>query len=272
VVETGLRYWYSTAKNSYNYYGDTTTAFLVSRLSYDGLPAHSGEGFFRLDGPLGFFLKGYLGGGLIVGGHAYDEDFPPFEVPYSKTISDTKGSLAYVDLDAGYSVGASPSAGQGARLGLFAGYHFWHEQVNAFGCTQVATDVICAPGPSPPLPTSVKVVTEDDKWNALRIGAAADIWFTRGLKLSTEAAYAHVWQRATDIHYFTFGPDPASGTGNGVHVEALLSYQLTNVFNVGIGGRWWHYNTAATDQFDQLLKYTTDRYGGFVQGSVKFGE
>jgi hypothetical protein len=81
-----------------------------------------------------------------------------------------------------------------------------------------------------------------------------------------------VWQHATDIHYFTFGPDPASGSGNGVQVEALLSYQLTNVFNVGIGGRWWHYNTAATDSFDQLLKYTTDRYGGFVQGSVKFGE
>jgi hypothetical protein len=40
-----------------------------------------------------------------------------------------------------------------------------------------------------------------------------------------------------------------------------------------VGGRWWHYHTNATDQvFNSLLKYTTERYGVFVQGSVKFGE
>jgi hypothetical protein len=40
-----------------------------------------------------------------------------------------------------------------------------------------------------------------------------------------------------------------------------------------VGGRWWHYHTNATDQvFNSLLKYTTERYGVFVQGSMKFGE
>src|SRR5205085_1303404 len=110
--------------------------------------------------PFRLFLKGYFGGGVIVGGHAYDEDFPPFEIPYSKTISDTKGSLQYVDIDAGYTIydgrgllGSAPT-GPGMRFGIFAGYHNWHEQVNAFGCTQIASDVVCAGGASPPIPTS----------------------------------------------------------------------------------------------------------------------
>jgi hypothetical protein len=63
---------------------------------------------------------------------------------------------------------------------------------------------------------------------------------------------------------------PASGSGNGFHLEALLNYRLTNAFNVGIGGRWWHYATKDTDTYNQGLAYTTDRYGVFAQGSLKF--
>ena len=122
------------------------------------------------------------------------------------------------------------------------------------------------------LPTSVKVITEEDKWKAFRVGGVVDLWFTRDLKLTAEAAYARVWQNPLDIHYFTFGPDPASGDGHGVHVEAVLSYQVTYLFNVGVGGRWWHYETDAIDRFNQLLKYKTDRYGVFLQGSLKFGD
>src|SRR5437660_326565 len=39
--EFGARYWYSTGRIGYNYYGDTTDSLLVSRLTYDKLTANS---------------------------------------------------------------------------------------------------------------------------------------------------------------------------------------------------------------------------------------
>jgi hypothetical protein len=74
-LEMGARYWYSSARNDYSYYGDTTTSMLVSRLSYDGMTASSGELYFRGDVAWGFFIKGFIGGGTIGGGHLTDEDF-----------------------------------------------------------------------------------------------------------------------------------------------------------------------------------------------------
>lgn len=272
VWEFGARYWYSSGRNAYDYYADPVGATRISRLDYDGLDAHSGEAFFRMDAPMGLFLKGYAGGGKIVSGNLYDEDFPPLFTPYSKTISDTSGSLGYASLDAGYSFYDSRRTGAGPaiRIGGFVGYHYWRETVDAKGCAQIGGGNVCAPGDT--LPTSVTVITEKDTWNALRLGAVVDVWFTRDIKLTAEAAYARVWQDALDIHYFTFGPDPASGDGNGVHLEAVLSYQVTPLFNVGVGGRWWHYETEATDAFNQLLKYKTDRYGVFFQGSLKLDD
>ena len=49
IVDAGLRYWHSTARNRYSYYADPTPTLEVSRLSYDGLGAHSGELYFRAD-------------------------------------------------------------------------------------------------------------------------------------------------------------------------------------------------------------------------------
>jgi hypothetical protein len=272
VWEAGGRYWYSSAKNWYDFYSNRIPSQLNSRLTYDGLAANSGEGFFRVDSPLGMFLKGYFGGGSIFNGHLYDEDFPPNCV-YSQTLSDLKGSLGYASVDAGYTFydGRKTSAfvGPVVRLGAFIGFHYWHEQVDAFGCTQLANSPACAAA----LPNSIKVITEDDRWNALRLGVVADLWLTSLLKLTTDVAYARVWQRAVDTHYFTVGSDPSTGTGNGLHAEAVLNYQLTPLFDVGVGGRWWHYNTDATDAlFNSNLKYTTDRYGVFVQSRLKFGE
>ena len=47
--EVGARYWASWGQNGYNYYGDTTTSLLVSRLTYKNLMANSGEVYFRGD-------------------------------------------------------------------------------------------------------------------------------------------------------------------------------------------------------------------------------
>jgi hypothetical protein len=276
----GARYWYSSAKNGYNYYGDTTTSLLVSRLTYQGMTANSGEAYFRLDGssgPLtGVFLKGYAGGGVIFSGNLIDEDFPPVTVPYSNTTSNLTGSLAYASIDLGYSLfdnswARAVRAGDvsGAmRLGAFVGYHYWQETANAYGCTQNAGNPICAPPFT--VPTSVLGVTEQDKWNSLRLGVTGDVLLSPRFRLTGEFAYVWTSQSALDTHYLTWGPDPATGNGTGFQTEAVLSYQLTDYFHIGIGGRWWHFNTNAVDSFGQLETYTTDRYGGFLQAGLQW--
>jgi TolA-binding protein len=266
AIEGGLRYWFSTARNRYYYYADLTPSMLVSRLSYTGLTAHAGEAFFRIDareGPLtNMFVKGYVGVGRTTSGKLYDEDFAPFIDPYSKTGSDANGRLQYASIDVGYNLFEV----ERFRFGAFLGYHRWLETVDASGCSQVGGNpFICAPA----LLSSLKVITEEDTWNTLRAGFSANGKVTDRLSWQADFAYTRTSQQALDTHYFTFGSDPATGHGSGFQAETLLCYQLAERFNVGIGGRWWHFSTNAVDSFNQLLQYTTDRYGVFLQGSYK---
>lgn len=261
--EFGARYWYSTGRIGYDYYGDTTTAFLVSRLTYDQLAGNAGELYLRGDTAWGIFVKGLIGAGSISGGRLLDEDFPPFVAPYSQTSSTASGNLSYGILDVGYSLVRQPSF----RLGGFVGYGRWNESVTASGCTQIAANPsICQPS----LPASIAVINESDNWNLLRVGAVADLMLGERLRLTADAAYVRGWQKAVDNHYFTFGVDPASGSGAGFQIDAVASYRFTDAFSLGVGGRWWHLDTSAVDSFQQLETYRTDRYGIFLQGGYKF--
>lgn len=267
VLEGGLRYWYSTARNAYGYYADTTDAQLVSRLSYDGLSAHAGELTFRGDfvsGALrGVFVKGFVGGGGITGGNLFDEDLPPVIDPYSRTSSTTKGSLRYGAIDVGLNVYANDRI----RIGAFAGYSYWFESVDAFGCNQTAGNIaICAPA----IPGTVKVITERDVWNSIRVGGVVDLSVTDRLSWNGEVALLSTWQKPLDTHYLTFGADPADGRGMGFQAETMFKYWVTDKFNIGLGARWWHFSTTAVDSFGQLLKYNTDRYGVFVGANYRF--
>lgn len=259
--ELGGRYWYSTGRNAYNYYADPTSASLVSRLTYDGLTAHSGEMFFRADTALGIFAKGTIGAGAIAGGRLSDEDFPPLTTPYSQTTSSTVGNLGFGTIDLGYSILRQPAA----RVGAFVGYGRWNESVKALGCTQLASSSIC----SPPLDASTVGIKETDHWDLVRLGLSGEILISDRWKLTADAAYVWAWQKAVDQHYFTFGADPASGKGEGYQVEGLLSYQVSEKFSVGAGGRLWHLETTSLDSVNQLLKYQTQRYGAFVEATMK---
>ena len=91
-----------------------------------------------------------------------------------------------------------------------------------YGCTQTTTNGdICVP----PVPSTVKLVTEQDTWNSLRLGLTADLLLSERLKLTGEVAYDWISQRSQDTHYFTLGGDPASGHGSGFQAEGILSYQ-----------------------------------------------
>lgn len=265
VVESGLRYWLNRGGNSYDYFADETTTTRVSRLAYADLKSNTGEVFFRADARRGLirnmFLKGYVGGGRLTGGRLYDEDFPPVTELYSRTVSETSGKLRYASVDLGYNIYTDPLF----RLGAFVGFHTWFERLDARGCLQTALSPICAP----PLPSSVRVISEKDRWNSFRIGAVVDVNLTDRLRWAGEIALTSNSQRALDTHYFTFGDDPAKGNGGGFQAETSLRYRITDNFDVGVGFRWWRASNNAVDAYGQLLKYRTDRLGVFGQVSYR---
>lgn len=112
---------------------------------------------------------------------------------------------------------------------------------------------------------------------------------TDRLKLTGDAAWIpYAKLNARDFHWARIGtdfngPTPEDGHGHGVQLEAILSYDVTRAFSVGIGGRYWRIQTpdhGATAHFDvsaiggglpQDLNFKTERYGGFVQASYIFG-
>ena len=150
---------------------------------------------------------------------------------------------------------------------MFAGYGRWNEGITASGCTQIATNPdICMPVP---LPVSIPVINETDHWNLLRAGAAVDVMLGERLKLTADAAYVRAYQKAIDNHFFTFGVDPASGSGNGFQVDGIVAYQLTDASRRP--GRTPGGTSAPTRSTASIScsTYRTDRYGVFLQGSLK---
>jgi hypothetical protein len=87
---------------------------------------------------------------------------------------------------------------------------------------------------------------------------------------------------AAHRHGFPRRATPEDGTARGVQLEAILSYNVTRSFSVGVG-RYWSIGTkdhGGTDHFEvsaigggfpQAINFKTERYGGFVQASYIFG-
>jgi hypothetical protein len=281
--EFGGRYWYSTgslAKSLYDVPGSSSS--VVSRLTYDGLTAHAAEVFGRIDHPVGLFLKGYAGLSGLRKGSLNDEDFAPFIDPYSSTMSDQRdGRLNYVTADIGYTFWQSPMF----SLAGFAGYNYLHERTNAHGCNQIASNpFVCVPTIAP----AVLGITEEADFHSTRLGIAAEVKFFDRFKLSAEAAWLPLVKlSAADTHWLRLGgqvgdfsgPIPEGGSGNGVQLESLLSFQATKHFSLGVGARYWQLETKGTTDFTgvvvglpasaQPVTFTTERYGVFVQGAYR---
>ena len=140
--EIGGRYWFTSGRTQIDLYGFAPSTDQVSRLTYDKLHAHVGEIFGRVEHVTGVFVKGFVGLGRVNSGSLRDEDFPPFIVPYSSTDSEQReGRVTYGTIDLGWNW-RSP----GLKLGAFAGYLYYFEKLNVYGCTQTATNpFICVP-------------------------------------------------------------------------------------------------------------------------------
>lgn len=268
-VEIGARYFYSNGGYKYNLYSAATPGQLNSRLTYkeDG---HAGEGFWRADHTSGFFFKGYGGWGVLRNGKLNDEDFPPAIPTYSNTLSVVDGNLGYFTADVGYAFYKS----QDARVGVFAGYNYYHERTNASGCQQVVGNFVCPV----PIPNNVLGIVQDTNWHSARFGIVGEKWFGNW-KLTGEAAALYTTLSAVDSHVLAFPVDrPQDADGWGVQLEALAQYFVTPNFSLGVGGRYWYYEADGHHTFNippavftPRGEFFSERYGVFFQAAYKFG-
>lgn len=312
-VEVGTRYWYSSGTTEWNH--TTAGGILVppgiivqagdptSVLVYDDLEAHSGEAFFRIDDQLSrLFLKGYVGAGGVVDGSLDDEDFGGgggAQVKFSDTLSSVNdGDLAYASIDAGWTVyegrgghGHDDAAmAPGVRFGIFAGYHYWNENVHAYGISCNADDFgnlapfsnCQAPPGTQVVSSSINVISNEVTWHSVRLGLDGTWQINNRVGLSGEVAWIpYAVMDNDDSHHLRadLGPVPNirhEGSGYGVQLEAVLSAQLTERFSLGVGSRYWHLESDGTVEFgspvlgsEELNDFDSTRYGVFVQGSVK---
>ena len=277
-VEAGSRIWFSSGRIGapqplLNF---PTNSTLASRLTFTGLNAASGEVFARADQSSGFFVKGLLGAGGIGRGNLNDEDFPAAGA-YSNTLSSASGHIAYGTIDAGYSFLKTAVA----KLGAFIGYNYYEEDLNTYGCSQLAGAVTC--DPTTPFPANFLGISQDGHYKSLRVGLSSQLMLTDRLRLTADVAYLPAVNfTGLDSHNARqlLLPETAS-RGDGVMIEAVLGYNVTNAWNVGIGGRYWAFNTRdGTTSFNFLgfppafvepARYNSERYGMFVQSSYKWG-
>ena len=271
--ELGARYWYSWAK--YQGANGATHDVLVSRLTYDHMPGHSGEVVARLDSPFNVFAKGFVGGGIISGGTLVDEDWGigtntdgTDPESYSNTQSGLSGSFSYLTADLGYNLVRGPDH----KVGLFVGYNRYQISMDAHGCAQTVPNAGTC---SPAIPSDVNGISETDTWHSLRTGVAAETRIAERLRLNADIAYLpYVWVQALDTHRLRSLYFPVEGSGQGVQAEVFLSYQATEALSIGIGGRYWAMwttNAYQTDNAGNAFSINTERYGVLVQASWKFG-
>jgi hypothetical protein len=271
--EVGARYWFSSGRTQIDFFGvPGIVTGQCSRLTYSNLQAQSAEIFGRVEHQSGFFIKGFAGGGAITSGNLQDEDFPPFIAPYSSTNSEQQdGRLTYAMADIGWTW-----KWQGTKLGFFTGYHYYREIVNAFGCTQTATNpFVCAPA----IPNSVQVIAQTTNWQAIRFGFNGEWRFAGGWIFNADLAWIpYAWLNASDTHLLRAdlgGPTSEDGGSfDKFELEALLGYRFTNGFSVGLGGRYWKIDTTAAQRqvlgLSQTISLVTKRWGAYLQASYKF--
>ncbi len=272
-IEAGGRYVYGWGRFQKDLgipnQGDSS---LASRLTYNGMTTNGGELFGRIDAPFDVMVKGLIGTGNG-GGRMNDEDWGiPFAIfiPYSNTLSDVGNEINYATFDVGYDLWRGPLH----RVAWFVGYSFLHQDMQAYGCTQIANpNSDCVP----PIPTSILAITETDQWRAMRLGAVADLVLAPGLELTGEVAYLpYVSFEGADDHVLRALYSPESGDGLGVQLEGILSYALTDWLSVGVGARYWSmWTTNGTVDFGGTgtivpMRYAAEQAAVFVQGSYTF--
>lgn len=285
TVEAGSRAWLSFGRFRYDLHDPFVGGQLNSRLTYKDQQAISSEAFLRLDHRLGFFAKGFVGGGSIVRGHMNDEDFPPAVAPYSNTVQSSRdGAVKYAIADIGYALWTEPWW----RVDGFVGYAHWNERYNTYGCIQVGgANPICNSAPAPLAPVSgvFNGLDENIRVNAARIGVAAQATIADRMTARLEGAYLRGALDGADFHNFrpTIRGLRQEGIVNGFQLEASVDYEMFPNFRIGAGARWWRAESPARMHWEETIAgmlaggvppssapITLNRYGMFLHASYRF--
>lgn len=281
-VEMGGRYVYGWSRYQQDL-GKTTAPLPsnISRLTWENAGTGGVELYGRIDTPWNVMLKGIVGVGRGRSGEIFDEDWGQSNkavtdvTPYQVTRSDISSSLDYFTLDGGYDLLRTDAY----RVAPFIGYNYFRYKMNALGCTfnNFAPPQVC--GSEPP---TLVFLQEMDEWRSLRLGTSAELMLTSQLKLSGDVAYLpYVHYSGVDNHPRRTDAvgttrSPQHGAGTGVQIEGLVSYDITEQFSIGAGGRVWSMgvpqgltNFFSADNF-QPERFTTEHTAVFAQGSYKF--
>jgi hypothetical protein len=241
-AELGVRYWYSKSTTTRSHNAQEAAPVLgnpTSILTYDNLNAHAVELHARKTFGAGWFAKGNAGLGWVTRGSFDDEDYFAGQVKFSDSTSSVRGNeLAYGSVDIGRELWRL----RNGVAGIFVGYHYWSEHLDAYGATFTV-------GGGPAIPSSEPVISNEVTWHSLRVGLTSAARLGPRTRLSFEAAwipYARV--RDEDSHWLRqdpgdLGPAPnifIEGRGHGLQLELEWRHVLRNAWEVGAGLRhWW---------------------------------
>lgn len=291
IANFGARYWVSSGRTAWNHDARNASPYNgnpTSVLTYDGLTGHSGEIFFDVTHETSWFVKGYVGLGGITAGSLDDEDYAIGQLKYSDTFSQVSGAdFRYASLDLGRSL--YEDADRGLKVRAFLGYHYWNENVPTYG-GQCNPDnvggIVCGPPGSIVVPFTTKFISNDATWHSVRLGLGAEANLDERWSIAGEAAFIPYASLANlDSHHLRtsladLGPTPNirhKGTGVGVQLEAFVNYNVTPMWTIGLGARYWHLSASGEVRFGPgfataypLNDFTSERYGLLLQTKLRF--
>lgn len=232
----GLRYWYSQSRSDLDNSSFLGTGFDLS--STDNVKSHTAELVGTLeDTTTNAFVRGYVGLGRNVSGEA---DYLGVEMDQKDNTT-----LSYVVVDGGWQV--ARFAGGHARLKGFAGYQYLSDDLS--------------------MRYNSRTYEQSRDWHALRVGLGAegDIGQRAGWSVDVAGVpWAHNKVESWESNW-----------AYGLEADAMLTANLTQNWQVGVGGRYWWLKS----NFDRRYVVTGEkvvfdqnyhRYGLLLESSYKF--
>jgi hypothetical protein len=118
-----------------------------------------------------------------------------------------------------------PRTSASTRFGLFIGYNYFHQTMNAYGCVQlVLPGSVC----DPTIPSSVQSISQEDTWQSLRLGISAETKVGDRFRIVGDVAYLpYARFNGLDIHLLrepaTFFPQEVRGAASRRNSSCLIS-------------------------------------------------
>ncbi|MEZ5828539.1 MAG: hypothetical protein R3D01_09285 [Hyphomicrobiales bacterium] len=286
--ELGMRYWWSESSTRFDINSSKINPLLgnpTSTLDYDGINANSLEFVWSVRNESRTFAKGFVGGGWLTDGSLDDEDFFAGQIKFSDTYSKLSGDDSfYGTIDVGQDFTLIDN-GPFVVVSPFVGINYWQETVDGFGARCNRDNVggaFCGSPGTVAVPFTTRVITNDQSWASIRLGAELKARFWDRLTLRGDAAIvpgAYLW--AEDSHYLRrdLGRVPNiedHGTGWGYQLEGEVRLDVTQNWALGAGVRYWYAETNGKSDFvhfdvtSKLDDYTSERFGVFGNVTYRF--